>query len=178
MNRTTALIASLTLASLSTASLADTNQAYYGIGYHHGSLDIQGLPETNPGGIAFRVGKYINEVIAFEGRLMLGLTDDTFTFLGADIDVELNSALSIFVKADVPMSPFVNAYGLLGYTSGEVEFTGPGGSFSEDENDLSYGFGIEGEIGRNTLLSAEYVMFLDGTDFDYTGLNFGITTRF
>jgi len=161
------------LAAFSTHSYAAQNQGYYGIGYHMGSYENTGMPEANPGAIAFRAGGYLNQVIALEARLALGITDDTVN----NIDIELDTALSAFIKADVPMTPFVNAYGLLGLTRGEIE-TSTGGLTSESETGLSYGLGIEGEISRRTSLSVEYVLLLDEDAFEYTAINVGITARF
>lgn len=176
------------LAALSTHAYAEQTQGYYGIGYHMGSYEETGVPEANPDAIAFRAGSYLNQVIAIEARLALGIVDDTVRVnaqdlgLGVnadiDVDVELDTALSVFIKADVPMTPFVNAYGLLGLTRGEVEASAGGFTVSESETGLSYGLGIEGEINRRTSLSVEYVQFLDEDAFEYTGINFGITTRF
>lgn len=163
------------LAALSTHAYAEQGEGYYGIGYHMGSYENTSLPEANPGAITFRAGSYLNQVIALEARLALGITDDT---VGANIDVELDSALSVFIKADVPMTAFVNAYGLLGLTRGEIETSAGGFTASESDTGLSYGLGIEGEINRRTSLSAEYVLYLDENAFEYTGINFGITTRF
>ncbi len=179
---------------LSSAAFAETGQGYYGIGYHHGSYEEIGIPEFNPGAIAFRAGKYINKAVAFEARLALGITDDSSTvtvdipFYGtvqADVDLELNTAISVFAKGDIAVSPFVNIYGLIGFTNGEIEVTvtdvnNPANTatISEDDSGMSYGVGIEGEVGRGTYLVAEYVMFLDEDAYEYSGFNFGITKRF
>lgn len=182
------LLTLASLAALSTYTYAEQGQGYYGIGYHMGSYEETGVPETNPGAIGFRVGSYLNQVIAIEARLALGIVDDTVRVnaqdlglgvnLDVDVDVELDTALSLFIKADVPVTPFVNAYGLLGFTRGEIEASAGGFTASEDDTGLSYGLGIEGEVSRRTSLSAEYVLYLDEDAFEYTGINFGITTRF
>lgn len=167
------------LAAFSTHSYAEQNQGYYGIGYHMGSYENTGMPEANPGAIAFRAGGYLNQVIALEARLALGISDDTVrTSAINSIDIELDTALSAFIKADVPMTPFVNAYGLLGLTRGEIETSSAGLTASESETGLSYGLGIEGEISRRTSLSIEYVQLLDEDAFEYTAINVGITARF
>lgn len=169
-------ILSLTcLTALSAQAYAEQAQGYYGIGYQMGSYKETGVPEANPGAITFRVGSYLNQVVSIDARLALGITDDT---VGTNVDVELDTALSVFIKGDVPMTPFVNAYGLLGLTRGEIETSAGSLTASESETGLSYGLGIEGEINRRTYLSAEYVMYLDENAFEYTGINFGITTRF
>ena len=151
------------LAAFSTQTSAESAQGYYGIGYH----------------IAFRAGGYLNQVIAIDARLALGISDDTIrTNTISNVNIELDTALSVFIKADVPVTPFVNAYGLLGLTRGEIETSSIGLTASESETGLSYGLGIEGEINRRTYLSVEYVQYLDEDSFEYSGINFGITTRF
>lgn len=176
------------LATFSAHTYAEQNQGYYGIGYHMGSYEKNGVPEADIGAIAFRAGGYLNQVIALEARLALGITDDTVranaqnlglgTSLDANVDIDLDTALSVFVKADVPVTPFVNAYGLLGFTRAEIEASTGGLKTSESETGLSYGLGMEGEISRHTSLSIEYVLLLDEDDFEYTAINIGITARF
>jgi opacity protein-like surface antigen len=167
------------LAALSTHTYAEQTRGYYGIGYHMGSYENTGIPDADIGAIAFRAGGYLNQVIALEARLALGISDDTVrTSAINSIDIELDTALSAFIKADVPMTPFVNAYGLLGLTRGEIETSSASLTSSESETGLSYGLGIEGEINRRTSLSIEYVQLLDEDAFEYTAINVGITTRF
>jgi opacity protein-like surface antigen len=167
------------LAALSTHTYAEQTRGYYGIGYHMGSYENSSVPEADIGAIAFRAGGYLNQVIALEARLALGISDDTVRTSAINpIDIELDTALSAFIKADVPMTPFVNAYGLLGLTRGEIEASAGGFTVSESETGLSYGLGIEGEISRRTSLSIEYVQLLNEDAFEYTAINVGITTRF
>lgn len=167
------------LVAVSTPAYAEQAQGYYGIGYHMGSYENTGVPEADIGAIAFRAGGYLNQVIALEARLALGISDDTVrTNTLNPVDIDLDTALSVFVKADVPMTPFVNAYGLLGLTRGEIETSSAGLTASESETGLSYGLGIEGEISRRTSLSIEYVQLLDEDAFEYTAINVGITARF
>lgn len=163
------------LTALSTHAYAEQDKGYYGLGYQKGSYENSGVPEANPGAIVFRAGSYLNQVVSIDARLALGITDDT---VGAGVDVELDTALSVFLKGDIPMTPFVNAYGLLGFTRAEVDASAGGTTVSESESGLSYGLGIEGEISRHTSLSVEYVQYLNEDNFEYTGINFGITTRF
>ena len=167
------------LATFSTHTYAEQNQGYYGIGYHMGSYEENGVPEADIGAIAFRAGGYLNQVIALEARLALGITDDTVrNNINNPVDIDLDTALSVFVKADVPVTPFVNAYGLLGFTRAEIEASTGGLTTSESETGLSYGLGMEGEISRHTSLSIEYVLLLDEDAFEYTAINVGITARF
>lgn len=167
------------LAALATPVYAEQTRGYYGIGYHMGSYENSGVPEADIGAIAFRAGGYLNQVIALEARLALGISDDTVrTSAINNVDVELDTAVSAFIKADVPMTAFVNAYGLLGLTRGEIETSSTGLTASDSETGLSYGLGIEGEINRRTSLSFEYIQLLDEDTFEYSVINIGITTRF
>lgn len=163
---------------MSTNSFASEGQTYFGADFHMGTYDETGFPKANPTGVGIKAGKYFSDNVAFEGRLLLGMGDDTVRFLGVDVDLELDNALSLFVKADMPLSPSANVYGLLGFTKGKLNASVGSFATSADDSGLSYGIGAEAEISESLLLSGEYIFYISENDYDYTGFNIGVKKLF
>jgi opacity protein-like surface antigen len=168
------------LFSSSTMVFADDNSGYFGSGYHLGKYEESGVPDAEPSALKIEVGKYLTPNIAIEGQFLFGMGDDTVQIEGVDVDLELKNAISIFVKGDIDLGEKANLYGLIGFTKGKLEATIDENnvSVSEDDSGLSYGFGIEGEVGSGISLSSEYIVYLSEDDYDYSGFNFGISKMF
>lgn len=168
----------ITSLAFSGSALAEKGQSYFGASYHIGTYDETGFPEANPTALTFKAGKYLEKNVAMEARLGLGLTDDTVTYLGTDIDLEVKNVLSFFVKGDLNLSESANIYGLFGFTKGKLEASTSFGLISEDDSGLSYGLGIEAKMSNDLYFSGEYILYISEDDYDYNGFNFGITKLF
>ena len=157
---------------------ANEGEKYGGIGYHMGSYEATGFSSASLTGLELKFGTYISDAVAFEGRLTRGIGDDTISTWGPDVNIELNTALSLFLKGDIPLSSTANLYGLIGFTKGKITASSLGFSFSEDESSLSYGIGAESEFSDGVYFSGEYVFYLSDDTYDYEGLNLGIKKMF
>ena len=158
-------------------------QSYFGASYHMGTYEEDGLPSADLTGLNIKGGAYIADNVAVEGRYTLGMDSDTVSvfvpgFGNVDVELELDSAISIFVKGDLPVSNAANIYGLIGFTKAELTATVLGSSYTDDDSGLSYGFGVEAAINDDMFINGEYIMYLDEDDYEYTGINIGITKLF
>lgn len=182
MNKTILALTLVTSISVSTASVAETGQSYFGAGYHSGSYNQTGLPKASLNALKIKGGKYITDRIAIEGHLALGMGSDRVTVttfgLDVDVDVELENAISVFLKGDFPLLDSTTIYGLIGATKGELTVSSLGSSVTEDGSGLSYGLGVDVNIREDLLVGGEYIMYFDESDFDYTGFNISITKLF
>ena len=176
-------LAGIGLAALSAAVHAETGQSYFGVGYHMGTYDESGFPKANPTGLKIKAGKYISENLAMEGHFTLGMQSDTVKvyvpgYGNLNVDIDLKNAISLFLKADLPLAQTGKIYGLFGFTRGELEGSALGYSYSEDDSGLSYGFGIDIKVNQDMYLGGEYIMYIDESGYDYSGINLGITSSF
>lgn len=164
----------------SSITFAASGDSYFGGGYHIGKYDESGLSSASPTALKLEYGRYVTDSIAIEGHVAFGLGEDTISFQGFDIDIEMKQAISIFVKGDLNLSENVNLYGLVGLTKGKLKATIPAfnESFTENDSGLSYGVGIESETASGLIFSAEYIMYLSEDDYDYSGFNLGIAKKF
>jgi len=162
----------------SMAVSANEGVKYGGVGYHLGSYEETGLSSASLTGLELKFGSYISDTVALEGRLTIGTGNDTISVFGIGVDIELNNALSLFLKGDIPLSPTANLYGLIGFTKGKITASVLGFSVSEDDSGLSYGIGAESKLSDDVYFSGEYVFYLSEDTYDYEGFNFGIKKLF
>ncbi len=147
-----------------------------GMGYHLGTYDGGSGFKANPNAIKLEATKYLADNVAIEGHLLFGSGSDTIS--GTDADLKLKNAMSVFIKGDLPLSDSANLYGLLGFSQGKLEMSVPGGTMSDDDSGLSYGFGVEVAIANDLYISGEYILYISESDYDYTGFNIGLAKKF
>jgi len=160
------IVMASTLSLLAPVAMADF---YVAGAYTLNKIDFGDGNEVDPTTLYGSFGKKLNQNISVEGRIGLGLTDDTIS----NVDVEITDYFGAYVKAGLPSGNFY-PYAILGLTNIKVE----AGSTDDTGRDLSYGIGAEFNIGNNNSLTAEYMyVYSDDPDFaskmDITGLSFG-----
>lgn len=164
----------------SSVTFAANGDSYFGGGFHIGKYEENEFPSASPRALKLEFGKYITDAVALEGHFALGLGGDTLSTQALDIDLELEQAISLFVKGDINLNENVNFYGLFGVSRGKFKATIPefDVSFSDDDSGFSYGFGIEAKNTNGVVFSAEYIMYLSEDEYDYSGFNIGIAKSY
>lgn len=161
---------------------------YFGIQYHAGNYEESDL-DLSATGIGFKLGTEYNDNLDIEFRYINGLSGDSTYFISSstlyELDYDLNYIFSILIKPKytIKQKPFdkspLTIYGLVGFAKAEMKASVKAIKFSDiqDDSGLTYGFGIEGAFGRIPSLSifSEYVSYINDSDYDYTGINFGLT---
>lgn len=142
---------------------------YVGVQYALVEIDFDGIGDVEPTALVGKIGHFLTDNVAFEGRLGIGLQDDDI--LG--VDVEVDSIFGIYGVFHASSTSDTTFYGVLGYSDAEAEFSGPGGSAEGDESSISFGFGAN--IGK---LNIEYMSYIDEDDTDATAISFGFVTQF
>ena len=165
-----------------------TPGGYGGIQYAITDFSFEDFSEDlSPTALIGRAGSNINQYISIEGRLGLGLSDDTVTVTDgvttASASVELDTLIGFYGVGRVPLGKSSSLYGLVGLTrvdaTKSASITGLGSaSVSDDESDFSYGFGADIGIRYNLWVNVEYVQYLDKTDFDVSAIALGLRFGF
>lgn len=173
----------LAASALVTASMANAEGLYFGLGYQIGTYDETGVPEADLSAIKLEAGSSFSENIAVEAHVNLGMDSDTVAVpvssaTSVDVDVDLESSVSLFFKGDLPLSPDFNLYGLVGFSQVKVEASAEGFSESSSDTGFSYGAGAELALGNQVYVSAEYVSYISEDEYDYTGINLGVHKAF
>lgn len=118
-----------------------------------GSADSTGLRVR--GGVAF------NDYFALEGHLGTG---------GSDDNVELDSLAGAYAKGILPIAPTFRLYGLAGFTEVDVNV--------DEESGFSYGGGAELDVAPNLAVGADYMRYLDESNYTFDAASIGMTFRF
>ena len=152
---------------------------YWGVQYGMATYSESGFPDYDLGALIFRVGQKVNKNFAFEGRIGIGIADETQTILGTPITVELDNMFGIYAIGIAPVSKDVDIYGLIGFTDGELTVSGPGGSLSGSDSGVSFGFGVDFAASGKVSWNVEYVSYID-EDFidDISSISIGAKFAF
>jgi OmpA-OmpF porin, OOP family len=153
------------LAILSSAAMAADAPHFYA-GGDVGSTKLEGADrETSFGGF---VGYQFNQNFALEGGIRRLADVD----IGAG-NVKANQ-YSISGVGTVPLSNGFNVFGRLGYNRLNIKASGPGGSLSEDEDEILYGAGVGYKFSETVSGRLE----VQKPESDVTNVSVGVAFRF
>jgi len=152
------------------------------IGVNFASLDYSeewGAIKAEPTAGYVRLGAFVNEYLSGELRLGTGLNDDSVTFEGVGVDVELKSLYGAYLRAGFPVSEVVYPYALLGYTRAEIRATVPGVvGITESGSDVAFGLGADINFPGSFSLNLEYTNYYDDDGVEIDAMSIGLAARF
>jgi len=190
------LITLLMLVGVFNSAIANDSNNYSGIQYSAIDYEDELGLTMKPTALVVRMGSFINDYLAVEGRIGFGLSDDKTTGSGTDavlgdfnasLGLDIESLFGFYVLGVMPVSSGFDLYGLIGVSSidfgltanlntanlGSISATG-----SETENGLSYGVGTSIGMGENSSLNLEYMSYLDKSDYTLNSINAGFLFNF
>lgn len=144
------------VSSLATAEMAP----YFGVQYGYLDFDRGAVDGAALDAFTLRGGLDINELIAAEARVGLGLSDDT----RQGIKTEMNYHYGVYAVINLPTRTQLDPYLLGGYSY--VDSTVNGSDYSDDG--LAYGAGLKWAMNDESALTLEYLKVADN---DYTKQN-------
>ncbi|MDN7132702.1 porin family protein [Halomonas sp. MC140] len=170
------LASNYALAQASAGYTAGTT--YFGAQVAQVSYDADYIDSAEPPVFIAKVGHFVLDYVALEGRLGTSLNDDTITVFDTDVDIEVDHIAGLYAVGHLPLGSVASFYGVLGYTSAEL--TASIQDFSERSSDsgISYGGGIQGMFTPNVSGTVEYMSYLDKSDYDATAIGLGINYHF
>ena len=168
------------------AGIAGTEgENYFGLQYGYGDYDEDGISETFDSTLlSGRFGRFLTPNFAIEGRLGIGLEDDTHNlpeFGDRDVTLEIETLFGIYGTGHINVTESSSIYGVLGVSQvkGTTSLPGFRGLESTEHNSsVSYGIGADIGIGSNWALNIEYIQYLDKDDFDFGVASVGATIGF
>lgn len=152
---------------------------YVGAAFTTVEYEEAGFDGVSPSAIQFVIGNQVSKNLAFEGRVGAGMSSDSITLLGTEVEVEVDSVLGAYLKGIAPLAERFAVYGVLGVTHGELTASVPslGVSISDDDTDLSYGVGATVQFSDRAHGFAEWMSLLDGSNFEASGLSIGLAIQ-
>ncbi|WP_170230880.1 porin family protein [Spiribacter vilamensis] len=165
---------------------ANAGDAYVGGGFTRTSYDEQGAPEFNPSALIGRLGYYVTDNIAVEGRLGFGLSsDETSARLnGMNVtgELDIERLAGAYAVAHLPVTGAMSVYGLAGFSYAEAEITasagGLSGSLTRDDTGFSYGVGAQAGLTEAISGYVEWASYLDQDAYEATGITIGASYGF
>lgn len=95
------------------------------------------------------------------------------------VELEVDTVLGLYLVGQTTAGGAVSVYGIVGFTL--VDFTVDvdggilgSGSDSDDESDLSYGFGANFDVSDKVSLNIEFMQYLDKDDFEASAVSVGV----
>ncbi|MDZ7852121.1 MAG: porin family protein [Halomonas sp.] len=124
-------------------------------------IDPDAGNDFNSTGLRLRGGVAFNDYFGLEGHLGTG---------GSDGPAELDYLAGAYAKGTVPIAPEFRLYGLAGFS--EVDFD------ADTESGFSYGAGAEFDVAPNLAVGADYMRYLDESNYTFDAASIGATFRF
>jgi len=166
-----------------TAEADKTGRNYVGAVYTMLTASPEGLPDFDLSALGVRGGHYFNKYFSVEGRLAVGVGDDSLSTIGdvgfgpetVTLAIDLDYSLGVYAVGHIPLTEQFQLYGLVGLTKQEITLEGCAASVGCDsegfgDSDLSLGVGVEFDVTRNLSLGLEYISYL--TDGDIYGVKY------
>lgn len=129
------------------AANADDGQGFYGeAGYAYADFD-----EATFNSVGGRAGFDLTKNFGLEGEAFFGVSDETTTIEGFEIESSLNYQVGLFGTARTSVGASTEVYGRLGYASAEIEASAGGASVSASEEAFVAGLGVRHFINDGPL---------------------------
>ncbi|MFM2058369.1 MAG: hypothetical protein RLY71_2754 [Pseudomonadota bacterium] len=178
MKRHVLTTVALSAALVSGVACAQQAGFYGGASFARADLKVDGFKTVSPTALSLTLGNQIDKYIAGEFRYGFSLSDDTLQVNGVDVKAKIKDYMGVYVKGFVPVTLSGSLYGIAGYTSGKVSFSGPVATTSESDSGVSFGVGGSFAINRLTFVTIEWMRLLKGDDYTLNTLGAGVNFRF
>ena len=156
---------------------------YVGLNYAFVTYEEDGISEDfDLGALVGKAGAQINPYLAAEFRAGFGAKDDSTSFNGVSLDLELDYLVGGYMVLGLPNESPVYPYAIDGVTKGELtaSASGFGNSFSDSasESDISYGVGANLNINKDFQVNGEYMQYIDKDGAEISGVSVGFAVLF
>jgi hypothetical protein len=168
-------LAILPFASIAFSQVATAEQGYFGLNYAVLDYGIEAPVDFELSSLIFRGGSEINEVFSIEGRFGLGIGDDSI----GSVNLELDNLFGFYGKVGPKINNSAQPYLLFGFSRVEGTLSAPGfGSETADDDDVSYGIGIDFTLSESISGNFEYMNYYDKDGEELSGISAGIMGKF
>lgn len=147
----------------------EPGDTYIGVQFGQSTLEVETLDDIETTYGLVRLGIYVTESFAVDLRYGNGLEDDTLS----GVDYSIDRIAGLYAVYHFELSSETSIYGLVGYTEIDLKAESNSGSIVEEEDDISYGFGLD--FGN---INIEFTQYKDHSKFDASALSIGYTYYF
>jgi len=140
-------------------------------------LNTLGSEEFNPSAVVLKAGYELLPFVAVELRLGTGITSGKRESFDIKREIEAGALYGGYLKLQTGHKEF-NPYIMVGYTSLELDVNGPVVSGDGDDEDISYGIGVETALSEKLYLNLEYMQYYDKDDITARAIGIGLIARY
>lgn len=149
------------MATTAQAQQTSAPQLYLGGDAMFWNLDNKHGSDRDSVGFRLRGGAQFNEYVGVEAHLGVG---------GSDGRAKLKYLTGAYAKGVLPVTDQFRFYGLAGITKVDLD--------ADSDSDFSYGAGLEYDLTPQLALGADYMRYLDESDYDFNAASVGLRYRF
>lgn len=157
--------------------LASESKNYAEIGYIQINYEEPGF-NFNHGMVGLRVGHNFTENFAVEGLLATNTGNATIYVGLTPVNVSVQSAVGLYLKASTTPSNNFSVYGRAGFTHGRIDAASPFGRAWASDTGPSVGVGFQFDIDKSAYLALDYTLYYMKNDVDIFGPSLNIGFRF
>jgi len=159
-------------------------QTYGEIGYTTVSFDDSSFGSTwksSPKALRGLVGYELNENLAIEGMIGLGLGNDGIKVKGQNVlgaNLKIDNMYGVYITPKVKLANNLEGFVRAGYAHVKGTVSDNGQSSSGSESGFSYGLGARYAFDKNMSLNFDYMSYLDKSNAKATGFTVGVGYKF
>ncbi len=160
------------------SGIAASSENYMGVDFTIVKYEETGYSDVNPKVLRLRAGHNFTPNFSLEGHIGFGIADDSTSIMGFKADMEIDYLYGLYVRGNVPLSDQFKMYGIAGYTNINATASLLGFSYSDDEEDFSYGVGIEIFSDKKVSCNLEYMQLTEKSDNEFSSISIGAKINF
>jgi len=140
-------------------------------------LNALGSETFTPSVLVVKAGYELLPFVAAEVRVGTGISSGTRDSFDLKREVDVGMLYGGYLKLQTGHKEF-NPYLLVGYTSLELDIKGPMISGDGDDEDVSFGIGIEAALSDKLYFNLEFMEYYDVDDITARAIGVGLVARY
>ncbi len=148
---------------------------YIGAGYNFFETESAGL-DWDTSTLDLRIGKFFTPNFAVEGRIGIGVSDDTV----GGVNNEIDNYIGAFARGQIPINNQFSIYGLAGIVTGDASASATvgGQNVAWDDTNFAWGIGASFALNRMSSIGAEYMNLYDDDGIEIGGFGINYMHKF
>jgi opacity protein-like surface antigen len=177
----------LIASAVAMVSLSSQAQVYgeLGVTFANYEEDLGGgsTAKTSPQALRGILGYELSKNVAVEAMLGFGLNDSSTKVDGETVSglkMKFDSMYGFYVKPKIELAPNFELFGRIGYADVRATLSYSPTHYSEADSDngLSYGVGISYHFDKRLSFNADYMSYLNKSDYSASGFTLGLGYKF
>lgn len=160
---------------LAIASFAAAAQTYMEVGYAATTFKQQAgsySAKAKPGFVSVLMGMPLNDNVAVEGLLGLGVDDESLTVNGqpSGARVEVEYVAGAFIRPNARLNENVEVFGRIGLVYSNLS----GASSLSSDSDIAYGLGANIYLNKTAYVTVSYMTLYENDGVKFSGPSIGL----